>query len=81
MATINGAEVPKKILNMEQPAISFKPISNYGVDTYEQVRPPVVTRRSTKLYEDYIWSPYTINSKLTPIKNDNLIQKYISYAS
>lgn len=71
----------KKISHMEQPPISFKSISNYGTDTYEQVHPPVVTRRSAKIYEDYIWSPYTINSKLTPIKNANLIGKYISYAS
>lgn len=83
MASLNGIiDKQKKIPNIAQTSIiEFKPISDYGTDNYESVQPPIVTRRSAKMYEDYIWSPYTINSKLTPIKNANLMGKYISYAS
>lgn len=82
MASSISIEKLKKSSNLEQTSIiAFKSIGDYGTDNYECVQPPIVTRRSAKMYEDYIWSPYTINSKLTPIKNANLMAKYISYAS
>lgn len=43
-------------------SIDLKPLSDYGTDSYESVRPPTVSHASMKIYEEYCRIPRKFNA-------------------